>query len=141
MTDLKKNWLGFLVLIYSLTLCFMIVVVLMTSYALSHPELGLIEGNPAIRSLFSKYGLALGLLLGFLQNTLFLFFFWPLFVCYIKLMKEYYWYKVYGDSIAYSWMSAYGLSACIFSFLDMINDIYSAHAQVSSYLSTIPFLK
>ena len=63
-----KGWLRFLVFIYGLAFCFLLMAASVTAYVLSHPELGLKETNPIVRDYVSRYGLELGLLLVNLYN-------------------------------------------------------------------------
>jgi hypothetical protein len=67
--DPDRNWKMFLIVIYSLAFSFLILVVSVTYYSLSHPELGLIEKNPFVSSLISQYGLAMGIFLSVLASV------------------------------------------------------------------------
>jgi len=69
----KKSWFRFLALIYVITFFFLLVAALVTAYMLSHPELGLAEGNPSTRAVMLEYGLAVGLLLAILYNSAIIF--------------------------------------------------------------------
>ena len=74
-----NGWLRFLVFIYGIAFCFLLVAASVTAYVLSHPELGLKETNRIVRDYISKYGLELGLLLVNLYNFGMIFFSWILF--------------------------------------------------------------
>lgn len=96
----------FLVILYSIAFCFLLVTAFVTAYVLSHPELGLKETNPIVRDYVSKYGLALGLLLVNLYNFGTIFFAGLLFILYLTLSKKHKWRKTLADSIAYSGIAA-----------------------------------
>ena len=130
----EKNWLRFLVLIYSLAFCFLLVAALVTGYILSHPEYGGLERTPFIRALLSEYGLILGLFLTILYNTLTTFFFWPFFMIYLKAKRKYELNNFLMDSVVYSWMSAFGLSHLILWLADALNDVSYLLFQTSYYV-------
>jgi hypothetical protein len=97
----EKGWLRFLVFIYGMTVCLLLVTASVTAYVLSHPELGLKERNPIVRDYVSTYGLELGLLLVNLYNIGTIFFSWLLFASYLVLGKKYRWKKTLADSAVY----------------------------------------
>jgi len=103
-----NSWLRFLVFLYGIAFCFLLVAASVTAYVLSHPELGLKETNPIVRDYVSKYGLALGLLLVNLYNFGIVIFSWILFASYLTLSKKYKWKKTPADSIVYSGITASG---------------------------------
>ena len=119
----EKSWLRFLVLIYSITFCFLLVAALVTAYVLSHPELGLKETNPIVRDYVSQYGLELGLLLVNLYNFGTIFVSWLLFISYLVLSRKYRWKKTLADSVVYGMMSAYGMYMLISWLLNAANDV------------------
>ena len=92
-----KGWLRFLIFIYSIAFCFLLVTASVTAHVLSHPELGLKETNPIVRDYVSKYGLELGLLLVNLYNFGTIFFAWLLFISYLVLGRKYRWKKTLAD--------------------------------------------
>jgi len=118
-----KGWLRFLIFIYGMTVCFLLVAAFVTAYVLSHPELGLKETNPIVRDFVSKYGLELGLLLVNLYNSGTIFFSWILFISYLVLSRKYRWRKTLADSMAYGAMSAYGMYMLISWLLNAANDV------------------
>ena len=113
----------FLVVIYSVAFCFLLVTAFVTAYVLSHPELGLQERNPIVRDYVSRYGLALGLLLVNLYNLGIVIFAWILFASYLVLSRKYRWKITFADSIIYAAMSAYGLYMLISWLLNAANDV------------------
>ena len=119
----ESSWLRFLVVIYGIAFCFLLVAALVTAYVLSHPELGLKETNPIVRDYVSKYGLELGLLLVNLYNFGTIFVSWLLFILYLALSKKYRWKKTLTDSLVYRMMSAYGLYVLISWLLNAANDV------------------
>ena len=120
---IKSSWLRFLVFIYSIAFCFLLVAASVTAYVLSHPELGLTETNPIVRDYVSQYGLELGLLLVNLYNFGMIFVSWLLFISYLVLSKKYKWKITLADSIVYGMMSAYGLYVLISWLLNAANDV------------------
>ena len=119
----KKSWLRFLALIYGITFFFLLVAALVTAYIVSHPELGLAEGNPSIRAVISEYGLTVGLLLAILYNSAIIFHAWPFFISYLMLERKYKRSNILVDSAVYSWMYAFGLYELIFRLLNAVNDV------------------
>lgn len=75
-------------LIYGLTFLFLLVAALVTAYALSYPELGMVEETAPVRAYISKYGLILGLLLTVLYKSVIIFVFWPSFMLYLVDIKN-----------------------------------------------------
>lgn len=132
--DSEKDWIRFLVLIYALAFCFLLVAAVATGFLLSHPEYGMAEKTLFIRALLSEYGLIVGLSLSILSNALPIFFFWPFFMLYLKLKRRYEWDNILVDSIAYSWMSAFGVSTFIFWLPDAINDVSLLLFDASPYI-------
>jgi len=119
----KKSWLRFLALIYGITFFFLLVAALVTAHIVSHPELGLAEGNPSIHAVMSEYGLTVGLLLAILYNSAIIFHAWPFFISYLMLKRKYKRSNILADSAVYSWMSAFGLYELIFWLLNAVNDV------------------
>jgi len=119
----RISWVRFLVFLYGLTFCLLLVAALVTAYVLSHPELGLKETNPLVHNYVSKYGLELGLLLVNLYNFGTIFFSWLLFISYLALSKKYKWKKTFADSLVYGMMSAYGMYMLISWLLNAANDV------------------
>ena len=118
-----SSWLTFLVFIYVLAFCFLLVAALVAAYVLSHPELGLKERNPIVRDYVSKYGLELGLLLVNFYNFGTIFVSWLLFISYLALSKKYEWKITLADSLVYGMMSAYGLYVLISWLLNAAHDV------------------
>jgi len=119
----KSIWLRFLVFLYSVAFCFLLLTALVTAYVLSHPETGLKERNPIVRDYVSQYGLALGLLLVNFYNFGIVIFSWILFTSYLVLSRKYRWKITFADSIIYAAMSAYGLYMLISWLLNAANDV------------------
>ena len=113
----------FLVFIYGIAFCFLLVTASVTAYVLSHPELGLKETNPIVRDYVSKYGLELGLLLVNLYNFGTIFVSWILFAFYLVLSRKYRWKITLADSLVYGMMSAYGMYRLISWLLNAANDV------------------
>ena len=65
----RISWLRFLVLLYGLAFCLLLVTALVTACALSYPELGLVEVTRLVRDYLSRYGITVGLLLVILRNS------------------------------------------------------------------------
>ena len=119
----ENSWLRFLVFIYSVAFCLLLVTAFVTAYVLSHPELGLKETNPIVRDYVSKYGVALGLLLVNLHNFGIVIFAWILFASYLVLSRKYRWKITFADSIIYAVMSAYGMYMLLSWLLNAANDV------------------
>jgi len=119
----ENSWLRFLVVIYSVAFCFLLVAAFATAYVLSHPELGLQETNPIVRDYVSKYGLELGLLLVNLYNFGIVIFSWFLFASYLVLRRKRRWKMTFADSLVYAAMSAYGMYMLISWLLNAANDV------------------
>jgi hypothetical protein len=117
----EKSWLRFLVFIYGIAFCFLLVAASVTAYVLSHPELGLKETNPIVRDYVSQYGLELRLLLVNLYNFGTIFVSWLLFISYLVLSRKYKWKKTLAHSLVYSGIVASGNQYCIsHSFISKI---------------------
>ena len=123
LTHNENSWLRFLVVIYSVAFCFLLVAASVTAYVLSHPELGLKETNPIVRDYVSKYGLELGLLLVNLYNFGIVIFSWILFASYRVLSRKYRWKETITDSLVYGMMAAYGLYLLISWLLNAAHDV------------------
>lgn len=117
----KKDW--FLILVYGLALFLVVVAALVTTYVLSHPEIGLKERNPVVMDLVSKYGLTVGLLVVNLYNMVMIFLPWFIFIPYLLLRKKHRWDNILADSLAYSSMAAYGFYMLISWLLNAANDV------------------
>jgi len=118
----EKNSSRFLLSIYCMTFCFLLVATLVTAYVLSHPELGLKETEPITRACISHYGLVGGLTLVNLYNSAMIFLPWPFFILYLTLCRRGRWQNILLDSIVYSATSAYGLYLLIDWLLNAAND-------------------
>lgn len=66
---MKNRWLLTLKFVYVLAFVFLLVMLAVTAYALSHPELDLVETNPLVRAYMSEYGLVGALLIVVLVNS------------------------------------------------------------------------
>ena len=117
----KKDW--FLILVYGLTLFFVLVAALVTAYVLSHPEIGLKERNPVVVDFVSKYGLTVGLLLVNLYNAAKILLPWFIFISYLLLRRKHRWDNIHADSLVYSVMAAYGFYLLISWLLNAANDV------------------
>lgn len=121
--DPDRNWKMLLIMIYSLAFFFLFVVVLVTGYSLSHPELGLTESNPFISSMISKYGLAIGIFLGVLSSVWLPLLLWVSFLVYLKACSKYDITNILLDCLMYSVLSSYGLAMLFFYLTDTANDV------------------
>jgi len=97
-------------------------VVSITGYSLSHPELGLREKNPFIASLIERYGLVSGLFLGFLSGIVWPLFAWLLFMVYIVARSEYRFNSILADCLVFSLMSSFGICYLLLYSINMVND-------------------
>lgn len=118
-----KNWLRLIIFAYALGVCFLIIVVSITGYSLSHPELGLTEKNPLIASLIERYGLVSGLFLGLLSAIFWPLFAWSLFMVYIVVRSKYRFNSILADCLAFSLMSSFGIGYLLFYSINMANDV------------------
>jgi hypothetical protein len=120
-TDSK--WLTLLKLIYVFAFSFLLVMVVVTAYGLSHPELGLEETNPLIRAYMAAYGLVGALLIALLVNVSVLIFAGLFFTLYRMFQRRYNWHHPLIDAIAYSIVATFGLYALITWLLNAVNDV------------------
>ena len=110
----RKCWLRFLKLVYVLAFSFLLLImVAVTTYGLSHPELGLVETNPLVRAYMAEYGLVVALLIAMLVNSSVLIFSGLFFTLYRMFQRRYDWYSPFIDAIAYSLVATFGLYALI----------------------------
>jgi len=121
---LKSSWLRLLKLLYVSAFFFLFVMVATTAYVLSHPELGLVETNPLVRTYMSEYGLLGALLLAMLVNSSVLIFSGLFFTLYRMFQRRYNWHNPLIDSIAYALVATFGLSALITWLLNAANDVH-----------------
>ena len=121
--DHEKTLLIFFRLIYVLAFLFLFVVVAVTAYGLSHPELGLVETNPLVRAYMAAYGLVVALLIAILVNSSVLIFSWIFLTLYRIFQRQYNWHNPLIDSIAHSLVATFGLYALIAWALNALNDV------------------
>lgn len=119
----KIDWFRFLKLLYVLAFVFLCVMVAVTAYALSHPELGLVETNPLVRAYMTAYGLVGALLIAMLVNASVLIFSGLFFTLYRMFQRRYNWHHSLIDSAAYSLVATFGLYALIAWALNALNDV------------------
>ena len=84
----ESSWLRFLVFLYGLAFCFLLVAASVTAYVLSHPELGLKETDPITRAWISSYGLIGGLVLVNVYNFVMMLLPWPFFLLYLTVRRN-----------------------------------------------------
>ena len=136
----ESSWLRPLVFLYGLAFCFLLVMVATTAYALSHPELDLVETNPLVHAYTAAYGLVGALLIAMLVNASVLIFSALFFTLYRMFQKRYNWHNPLIDAIAYALVATFGLSALITWLLNAAKDVHvllfhSSHPAISAVWS------
>ena len=136
----EQNLLKFLKTIYTLALAFLFVMVIVTAYGLSHPELDLVETNPLVHAYTAAYGLVGALLIAMLVNASVLIFSALFFTLYRMFQKRYNWHNPLIDAIAYALVATFGLSALITWLLNAAKDVHvllfhSSHPAISAMWS------
>lgn len=121
---MKNGWLLTLKFVYVLAFVSLFVMVATTAYALSHPELGLLETNPLVRAYMAEYGPVVALLIAILVNSSVLIFSGLFLTFYRLFQRRYNWHHPLTDAIAYSLVATFGLYALTSWSLNAANDVY-----------------